>query len=436
MRATTCVLLGFVVALFCALGSARAYDPGDSIVYRRDLHPGAFGTKDFSAPMGGAIDDLGYVYVADTSAHRIVAFNPNGTYMESFGGEGSAPGKFYYPHGISVGDLPNGGRGLYVVDGGNHRVQVFTDDGRWLRAFGSFGGGKGQLNTPAGIATMRGLPGSGVWVADTRNGRIVQFTTSGRWVKAIDCQSCAHGPFVVPVGIALRRLGDSYRIYVSEEAANRVRVLTPEGREIDVIGKLGPGDGELGSPDDIAVDEDGSLFVAEAGIGNERISVFGPNGKFIRHFGHFGTILLDPFIQPHGVAVGPKGRLLVLDTGQGAVHTFEVREPAVVLVDAAVSIRATAKAAYLAIYQDDVERKCNVGVEATFTIRKGAKRVSFTKTGVVEGLGATLRNLRLDLTAEQAGYFVSYSAAAVRTIFRGKCGRTALYSTGRADIER
>lgn len=424
----------FAGVLFHGGDVAHALDPDDSISYRHDLRPGDDAGK-FSSPMGAAIDDLGYIYVADTSAHRIVMFNPRGSYMESFGTEGSRPGQFYYPHGLSVGDLPGGRRGLYVVDGGNHRVQVFTDDGDPVRQFGSFGGGDGQLNTPAGIATLRGVPGSGVWVADTRNNRIVQFTTSGRWVKAIDCRACSHGPFVVPVGIALRPVGDDYRIYVSEEPAGRIRVLTSGGREIDTIGRPGSDNGELSYPDDIAVDKDGSLFVAEAGFGNERVSIFGPNGKFIRRFNHFGAIYQDPFVQPHGVAVGPAGQIVVVDSGQSKVHLFTTPPPAIVLFDVTVRTFKPLKAIFLTIYHNDAERKCDVGVEATFNVRTGGVRRSFTKTGALQGVGAAIKNLRIDLTAEQSDYFKSFAAAGVSAVFRARCGRTSVLSTARMEIE-
>ena len=41
---------------------------------------------------------------------------------------------------------------LYVVDGGNHRVQRFDISGKQILQFGSKGAGDGELNGPFGIA--------------------------------------------------------------------------------------------------------------------------------------------------------------------------------------------------------------------------------------------------------------------------------------------
>ncbi len=147
--------------------------------------------------------------------------------------------------------------------GGNHRVQVFTLEGDFLRQFGRYGNGDGELNTPAGIATVRNVPGSGVWVADTRNNRIVQFSVAGRFLKAIDCAACPLGRFAGPVGIALHKVPGSYRIFVSEELAGRVRVVTPEGSQVGSIGFRGSAKGDLAIPTTSRVDADATLFVAK-----------------------------------------------------------------------------------------------------------------------------------------------------------------------------
>ena len=56
-----------------------------------------------------------------------------------------------------------------MVDSRNHRVQVFTPDGRFLFNWGSHGAGPGQFDTPWGIDIDRD---GAVYVADWRNDRI------------------------------------------------------------------------------------------------------------------------------------------------------------------------------------------------------------------------------------------------------------------------
>ncbi len=70
-------------------------------------------------PQGMAIDDKDNLWVADTSAHKILQFSPQGQLLKALGGMGSEPGRFRTPTGVAVrGDL------LYVADNGNGRIQV------------------------------------------------------------------------------------------------------------------------------------------------------------------------------------------------------------------------------------------------------------------------------------------------------------------------
>ena len=57
------------------------------------------------------------------------------TYTSSFGRKGSNNGEFIQPYGISSDREGN----VYVADYNNHRIQVFTVDGVYLRQFGKKG---------------------------------------------------------------------------------------------------------------------------------------------------------------------------------------------------------------------------------------------------------------------------------------------------------
>ncbi|HWB54553.1 MAG TPA: hypothetical protein VG722_10185 [Tepidisphaeraceae bacterium] len=61
--------------------------------------------------------------------HRYTAA---GEYIDSFGGDGSEPGKLKCPHGGWV-DTRKAEPELYVADRGNNRIQVFTLDGKHKR---------------------------------------------------------------------------------------------------------------------------------------------------------------------------------------------------------------------------------------------------------------------------------------------------------------
>jgi hypothetical protein len=73
-----------------------------------------------------AVATDGTVYVADAGNgnHRIQHFSATGTFLGTWGGQGSGDGQFNNPFGVAV--APDGT--VYVADGGNHRIQVFGTD--------------------------------------------------------------------------------------------------------------------------------------------------------------------------------------------------------------------------------------------------------------------------------------------------------------------
>lgn len=75
----------------------------------------------------------GDIYVSDGYGQYYVhQYDAAGSYIRSWGGRGSEPGRIIEPHGISVnlrGEEPE----LYVADRRNHRIQVFTMDGEHKR---------------------------------------------------------------------------------------------------------------------------------------------------------------------------------------------------------------------------------------------------------------------------------------------------------------
>lgn len=70
---------------------------------------------------GVAVDDQGFIYVADSGNNRIQIFNPDGTFVRLFGRWGSGEAEFKGLEGIAVNQNGN----ILVADRENHRVQLF-----------------------------------------------------------------------------------------------------------------------------------------------------------------------------------------------------------------------------------------------------------------------------------------------------------------------
>ncbi|XP_022810478.1 E3 ubiquitin-protein ligase TRIM71-like, partial [Stylophora pistillata] len=69
----------------------------------------------------------------------------------SFGKGVSSVGIFDGPYGVAVNERDE----IAVTETGNHRVQVFSSNGTYLRSFGNEGDKQGEFNCPSGIAHDR-----------------------------------------------------------------------------------------------------------------------------------------------------------------------------------------------------------------------------------------------------------------------------------------
>jgi DNA-binding beta-propeller fold protein YncE len=65
---------------------------------------------------------------------RIIKFTKDGKYIKEWGKWGSAPGEFKTPHAFA---FDSKGR-LFVADRGNHRIQIFDQDGKYVGEYKQF----------------------------------------------------------------------------------------------------------------------------------------------------------------------------------------------------------------------------------------------------------------------------------------------------------
>jgi uncharacterized protein (TIGR03663 family) len=209
-------------------------------------------------------------------AHEVEAATE---YMEAYrdarskvtwGDLGSLEGQFDSPKGLAIDSQGN----VYVADSQNHRIQKFDSEGNFLLAWGSVGSAPGQFSEPWGVAVG---PDDRVYVADTWNHRIQSFTSEGELITYWGVYQDTGGALLEPLGM-------------------------------------------LYGPRDIAIDEDGNLYVADTG--NKRIQKFDADGNPLGQWGGSGASA-GQFLEPVGIAVGPDGYIYVADTWNQRIQVFD-----------------------------------------------------------------------------------------------------------------
>ncbi|TKJ43237.1 hypothetical protein CEE34_11600 [Candidatus Aerophobetes bacterium Ae_b3a] len=266
---------------------------------------GSYGTGDgyFKYPFGIATDGAGYVYVADTSNHRIQKFDSDGNFICKWGSSGDGDGYFKYPFGIAT----DGADNVYVADTLNNRIQKFDSDGTFISTWGSPGTEYGDFNMPYGIATDAS---DNVYVADTDNDRIQKFESDGTFSTQWGSYGTGDGYFKYPFGIATDGAG---YVYVADTSNNRIQKFDSDGTFISTWGSPGTGEGQFDWPYGIATDASGNVYVADTD--NDRIQKFESDGTFITQWG-------SSFRYPCGIATDASGNVYVADTDNHRIQKF------------------------------------------------------------------------------------------------------------------
>ena len=273
---------------------------------------GSFGINnegEFSYPQFIAVSDDGTIYVTDLGNKRVQKLSSTGDYLSEWGQNGKNPGQFHYPSGIDV-----YGEFVYVADRDLNRIQKFTTDGDFILEWGSKGIHEGQFLFPNGISVHNGI----VYVVDTGNQRIQKFTTDGEFISSFGSSGINSGQFLTIVGIDIDSDGN---LFVTDKGNSKIEKFSLDGKLI----KSYPFyySNYNFSPEAITIDPTGKMFVVNSS--NDRILHLSQDSDLkLSVFEQIGPII-NSFDVVTDVAIGINGELLVVDSANHTIKSFETK---------------------------------------------------------------------------------------------------------------
>jgi DNA-binding beta-propeller fold protein YncE len=232
---------------------------------------GRFGGKgesdaNLDKPEGIAVDPQGNIFVGDNNSGFVKKYDASYKWLLTFSEYGLEKGQNIKSEFMDIRD----GK-LYMPEAGNHRVDVFDLNGKFLFDFGGAGAEPGKLDSPE---SAKFASDGKLYVADLKNDRVQVFDGAGKFVMTWGNTGAGPGAFKSPAGIGIDK---NDNVYVTEIGNGRVQVFDKDGKFIAMWGKKGTGNGEFDDPHGIIVDKaTGLVYVADTG--NKRIQVFRPVG--------------------------------------------------------------------------------------------------------------------------------------------------------------
>jgi hypothetical protein len=220
----------------------------------------AFGDGLFTRSHGLRIDRDGNLWATDVGGHVVYKLSPQGQVLLTLGTKGQA-GAWDESAGSRLLNQPNdvaiaANGDVFVAEGhtpgpmGDPRVLKFDKTGKFITSWGGKGKEPGKFEVAHGI----GIDAGGLlWVADRENQRIQVFDQNGRFVREMKYAG-------LPCSFAI----GTDAVFMANGFAGQLVKMDLQGNVQAVTGKPGTGLGEFGEAHFVAVSPKGEIFVADS----------------------------------------------------------------------------------------------------------------------------------------------------------------------------
>ena len=225
------------------------------------------------------------LYICDTQPANVTIVNPaKRTFRYIRPGDQKAAMKL--PVGVAV----DSDGTIYVTDTGRGQVLLYSQDGSLVGEIGK----KDEMK-PCGIA----VTADRLYVTDLSNNCVRVYARATRdLLFKIPRQPDAKSKLFSPTNVAVDQQG---RIYVSDTGGFSSKVYDAEGNHLRTTGELGIEPGRFALPKGIAVDRDNRMYVVDAAT--TVVQVFDSEGRLLMYFGEPKSSGPGGMYLPAGIAI-------------------------------------------------------------------------------------------------------------------------------------
>ena len=217
----------------------------------------AMGEGLYVRPHGMRIDAGDNIWTTDVNAHVVLKMSPEGEVLMTLGVRGQS-GEWDEAAGQRLLNQPNdvavaASGDVFVMQGhgrGQSRILKFDRTGKFLKSWGGNGTGPGQFDTGHSVAIdARGL----VYAADRQNRRVQIFDQDGTYLREWKFRGLPCGLYISPGG----------EMYLVTGFSGQILKLDAGGRAIAATGQPGKGLGEFGEAHYLSFGPNGEIYVAD-----------------------------------------------------------------------------------------------------------------------------------------------------------------------------
>jgi len=213
----------------------------------------SWGQGDYVRPHGMRLDPDGNIWTTDVNGHTVRKMNLAGEVLLTLGkpGQPGEPedGLLFEPTDLTI----NAEGEIFVLVGhgrGTPQLLKYDRHGDFIKKWGGLGTGSGEFDTPHSIVVdQEGL----IYVADRQNRRIQIFDDEGGYIKEWAYKG-------LPCGLHFTA---DYQLYMVSGFAGEILKLDEAGKAIAATGEPGKRLGEFGEAHYMTISPNGDIYVAD-----------------------------------------------------------------------------------------------------------------------------------------------------------------------------